>query len=141
MYLRVETEFYQKKKKKKEKELRHRGHLAGGVVTESHGERANGGFGFVMAEFGSKWRSMKSIAIVVFLNYFLAFGGVGSADGSMKHDASTLINATKDASPNYFLGAATQFLWQQPHETVYNDQRVWPVSWFIFNLIYLLKAF
>lgn len=77
-----------------------------------------------MVQFGARWRVPKSIVIIVFLKYFLAFFAFVSAERRTKHEASTL-NATKQSSPDYLLKAAIEFLWQ-PDQPAY--QHVWPVS-------------
>lgn len=81
-----------------------------------------------MAEFGGKWRGLRSVLMVSF-NFLIAFVLV-SAERGLKREF-TRAPETEEGLSSYFLKAA-DFLWQ-PDQSGY--QHVWPEMKFGWQIV------
>jgi hypothetical protein len=76
-----------------------------------------------MAEFGGKWRGLKSV-LMVLINFLLAFVFVSAERGLTREATSATTDETGDSVSSYVLKAVS-CLWQ-PDQRGY--QHVWPVK-------------
>ncbi|CAK7353346.1 unnamed protein product [Dovyalis caffra] len=83
-----------------------------------------------MAEFGGKWRGLRSVLMVLF-NFLLAFVFVSAERGLKREATSTRMNETRDFLSSYVL-KAVNFLWQ-PDQKGY--QHVWPEMKFGWQIV------
>lgn len=83
-----------------------------------------------MAEFGGKWRGLRSV-LMVLLNFLLAFVFVSAERGLKREATSTRMNETGDSVSSYVL-KAVNFLWQPDHK---GYQHVWPEMKFGWQIV------
>ena len=76
-----------------------------------------------MAEFGGKWRGIRSV-LMVLLNFLLALVFVSAERGLKREATSPRTNETGDFMSSYVL-KAVNFLWQSDQK---GYQHVWPVK-------------
>ena len=76
-----------------------------------------------MAEFGGKWRGIRSV-LMVLLNFLLALVFVSAERGLKREATFTRMNETGDFMSSYVL-KAVNFLWQSDQK---GYQHVWPVK-------------
>ncbi|KAF9681138.1 hypothetical protein SADUNF_Sadunf06G0194300 [Salix dunnii] len=83
-----------------------------------------------MAEFGGKWRGIRSV-LMVLLNFLLALVFVSAERGLKREATFTRMNETEDSMSSYVL-KAVNFLWQSD-QTGY--QHVWPEMKFGWQIV------
>ncbi|KAG6740413.1 hypothetical protein POTOM_055863 [Populus tomentosa] len=83
-----------------------------------------------MAEFGGKWRGLKSV-LMVLINFLLAFVFVSAERGLTREATSARMDETGDSVSSYVLKAVS-FLWQ-PDQQGY--QHVWPEMKFDWRIV------